>query len=164
MNDAQNHRPNPESGNSKLTEVWFRIEKDADGYPQSKSWEGLWAVKSADGNFVIRSIPFYLKNVSAGDTVEAEMGDFLAFTRVVARGGHHTYRLFISKDHQVEIHEIENELVSLGLAVEKDIGILLAVDVPPTVDQRAIDAFLLKGAEEMRWEMQDGFLNSILTT
>jgi hypothetical protein len=31
-----------------LQEVWFVIEKDEDGYPESRSWEGLWGRPSME--------------------------------------------------------------------------------------------------------------------
>ena len=43
-------------------EIWFRIEKDKDGYPRSKSWEQLlaWPVLERDDCFSIESIPFFV--------------------------------------------------------------------------------------------------------
>lgn len=62
-----------------LVEVWFRIEKDKDGYPKSKDWEQLLAkpVLERDDHFQIESIPFYLKNVSRGDVVKAKIRENL---------------------------------------------------------------------------------------
>jgi hypothetical protein len=139
-------------------EVWFKIDKDADGYPASKSWEGLWAEKAGD-NYVIKSIPFYLKNVSADDTVEAIEEEFLMFRRVSSRAGHNTYRLLLSEHSQLKTDDIVNELRQMGLGVEKEIGMLLAVDVPPGADQKMVDAFLIEGKEDGRWQLQDGCLN-----
>ena len=36
---------------------------------------------------------------------------------------------------------------------------LLAIDVPPSLDQEYVEAFLTKGKEHGRWEVQDGCLN-----
>jgi hypothetical protein len=139
-------------------EVWFKIEKDADGYPESKSWEGLWA-EQRNGVYALKSVPFYLKNVSVGDEVEAAEGEFLEFQKVVARAGHNTYRLLLSESHRSKLREIVMELEELGLTVETEIGMLLAIDVPPSLDQEYVDAFLTKGKEHGRWEVQDGCLN-----
>src|ERR1051326_913112 len=56
-------------------EIWFRIAKDVDGYPESKNWEQLLArpVLERDDYFYVESIPFYLKNVSRGDIVRADV-------------------------------------------------------------------------------------------
>lgn len=161
MSDRQNHATN--AATKSCVEVWFKIEKDADGYPESKGWEVLFAEKRESG-YVIKSVPFYLKNVSVGDTIEASEEEFLAFRKVVARAGHNTYRLLLSKDSQAKADDIANELTGLGLSVEKEIGMLLAIDVPQVVDQRDIEAFLVTGKEEGRWEVQDGCLNGFRET
>ena|ERR1017187_1251596 len=73
MNERQNHEATgPSEG---LVEVWFRIEKDGDGYPKTRSWEGMLSHRTKEG-FVLESVPFYLKNVSRGDTVTAVQGGF----------------------------------------------------------------------------------------
>src|SRR5947209_919664 len=56
-------------------EIWFPIAKDHDGYPESKNWEQLLArpVLERDDYFQLESIPFYLKDVSHGDIVRADV-------------------------------------------------------------------------------------------
>lgn len=148
-------------GPGNLEEVWFPIEKDEDGYPASRSWEGLWAHPAEQG-FEIVSIPFYLRNVSSGDLVAAVNDGFLRFTNVIGRGGHNTYRLLVSGAPGRVVHDVAAELGSKGLATEiNETGLLIAVDVPPTLDQDAIDAYLISGTRAGRWEMQDGFLNTV---
>src|SRR5436190_24182275 len=81
-------------------EIWFRIAKDEDGYPESKNWEQLLArpVLERDDYFQIESIPFYLKNVSRADIVRADIvedkeiqeGEIFQFGEVIDRGGHNT--------------------------------------------------------------------------
>lgn len=160
MNEMQEETGKRSAGD--LVEVWFQIEKDADGYPESRSWEGMRAHPSNEGGFVLDSVPFYLRNVSRGDTVLAVQGEFLEFAEVLARGGHNTYRLLLADVPESEITSTIAELESLGLAVEKsENGILLAVDVPPSVDQREIDGYLAEQRELGRWQVQDGFLSSI---
>ena len=51
-----------------------------------------------------------------------------------------------------------------GLAVEEQHGDSFAVDVPPSVNQQAIDAYLVAEYKAGRWELQDGYLHSIKTT
>lgn len=151
-------------------EVWFPIEKDKDGYPKSKNWEQLLArplIESED-YFEIESVPFFLKNVSRGDVVQArvvrnpEVSDqeVFRFERIVDRGGHNTYRLLLRKKLNGDPQETVAELVRRGLAVEED-GDLLAVDVPPSLDQKAVDEYLVAETQAGRWEMQDGCLQSI---
>jgi hypothetical protein len=141
-----------------LDEVWFHIEKDADGYHEDRTSEAVLAER-IDGGYMIASVPFYLNNVSVGDTVEVSEGKTLAFERVVARGGHNTYRLLIHADSGQKIDETVVELLDLGLTVEPVTGKLVAVDVPPSVDQKKIGSYLVKESEDGRWKMQEGCLN-----
>lgn len=151
-------------------EIWFRIEKGSDGYPRSKSWEQLLAhpVTARDDYFEIASIPFFLKNVSRGDIVKAttvvetevQNDEIFEFDSIIERGGHNTYRLLVKKE---DSGGTVKELQARGLAVEEESGGLLAVDVPPSVNQRAVDSFLVKESESGRWQMQDGFLYTIKT-
>src|ERR1700745_4067169 len=86
-------------------EIWFRIEKDEDGYPRSKDWEQLlaWPVLESDRCFSIESIPFFVKGVARGDIVkvkvsenaEVQEGEFFEYESIVERGGHNTYRLLL---------------------------------------------------------------------
>jgi Domain of unknown function (DUF4265) len=161
MNEKQN--PEDIGPSEDLVEVWFRIEKDAEGYPETRTWEGMLSQRSRKG-FVLKSVPFYLKNVSRGDTVVAVQDDFLRFSDVVARGGHNTYRLLMTDDADSEIQRAIADLENLGLTVERSENrILLAVDVPPAVNQPEIDDYLVEQQELGRWHMQDGFLSSIKT-
>ena len=45
----------------------------------------------------------------------------------------------------------ENELLKKGVAVEVEGDDFFAVDVPPSVDQKAIDKYLVKANETGRW-------------
>jgi len=159
MQEKQDHiRTMPDSD---LQEVWFFIEKDEDGYPESRTWEGLWT-RPNDGAFEILNVPFYLKNVSRGDAVDASQEAFLKFTGVRKRGGHNTYRLLMENSSEDEVNAALVELRSKGLVVElNEAGILIAVDVPPSVDQQEIDAYLLSEKEAGRWQVQDGYLHNI---
>lgn len=155
-------------------EIWFVIEKDKDGYPTSKKWEQLLArpLSERDDYFQIESIPFFLKNVSLGDTVrvktttnsEIQEGEIFVFDAILDRGGHNTYRLLLKKKHVDDPHFTESELLEKGLAVEEQNGDFFAVDVPPSVDQKAIDEYLVSEQKSGRWELQDGYLHTINTT
>lgn len=161
MEEKQNHIQN--AADHDLQEVWFFIEKDNDGYPESRTWEGLWA-RPINGAFELLSVPFYLKNVSRGDVVGATQADFLRFVDVRNRGGHNTYRLLMETSDVSDVNAALAELKSKGLVVElNETGILIAVDVPPSVNQHEIDAYLLSEKEAGRWQIQDGYLSNIPT-
>jgi len=151
-------------------EIWFRIEKDGDGYPQSKSWEQLlaWPVLERDDYFSIESIPFFVKGISRGDIVRAKVtrnsevqeAEFFEFENVVDRGGHNTYRLLLRNKRPNDPDSTEKELLEKGLAVEINDGDFLAIDVPPTANQKEIDDYLIAESESGRWGLQDGFVTS----
>lgn len=153
-------------------EIWFAIEKDKHGYPESKNWEQLLArpVLERDDYFQIESIPFYLKNVSRGDIVRANVvekreiqdGEIFEFEQVINRGGHNTYRLILRKKSLDDPGFTEKELLKKGVAIEEQYGDFFAVDVPPSVDQQAIDVYLLSECKAGRWEMQDGYLHTVM--
>jgi hypothetical protein len=135
-------------------EVWFRIEKDEDGYPKSKEWEGLICTcLDSIQVYRIESVPFYVKGVAVGDVIsakEAEEG-YYRFDHLVSRGGHATYRLFV----ETAPEEAECELENLGCAVETAAGgNLIAVDVPPELKIQVRD-HLHKGFQEGRWDLQE---------
>jgi Domain of unknown function (DUF4265) len=154
-------------------EIWFPVATDNHGYPKSKKWEQLLArpVLERDDYFQIESVPFFLKNVSCGDIVKANVvvnkeiqeGEIFEFDQVVDRGGHNTYRLLLRKKHPDDPQLTTDELLKKGLAIEEQYGDFFAVDVPPTVDQQAIDDFLVAESQAGRWEMQDGYLHTIKT-
>jgi len=74
--------------------------------------------------------------VAVADTVSANEANegYYEFDRLVSRGGHATYRLFVESSPEA----VERELESLGCRVEKTAGgKLLAVDVPPIAKIRS---------------------------
>jgi hypothetical protein len=154
-------------------EIWFRIEKDRDGYPKSKEWEQLLAtpILARDDYFQLESVPFYLKNVSRGDIIKAKTvknhsiqeAEIFEFEGLVEKGGHNTYRLLLRRKHPNDPEFTVKELWEKGLKVEEQDGDFLAIDVPPSVDQQAIDQYLVEESEAGRWEMQDGCLHTINT-
>jgi hypothetical protein len=153
-----------------LVEIWFPIEKDETGYPESKSWEQLLARPTNEiDQFTLESIPFYLKNVSRGDLVKAKVvktdgEDAFHFDGVVARGGHNTYRLLLRSEKADGPELTKKELLAKGLFIEEEHGgTFLALDIPPSIDQQAIDQYLVSESESGRWEMQDGCLQTVNT-
>lgn len=94
---------------------------------------------------------------------EIQDGEIFQFQEVIDRGGHNTYRLLLKKKHPNDPEFTTDELLKKGLAVEEQHGDFLAIDVPPTVDQPAIDDYLRGERRAGRWEMQDGYLDTVIT-
>lgn len=152
-------------------EIWFQIEKDEDGYPHSKNWEQLlaWPVLENDRFFRIESIPFFVKGISRGDVVKAKVSEnsevqeeeFFQFDSIVERGGHNTYRLLLRDTDSNDPQLIKKELLAKGVALEIEGDDFFAIDVPPTVDQKHIDEYLIKEAESGKWGLEDGYVGTI---
>jgi len=151
-------------------EIWFQIEKDKDGYPWSKEWEQLlaWPVLEREDYFSIESIPFFVNSISRGDIVRAKVtsnsevqeGEFFEFDSVVARGGHNSYRILLrGKRPKTEV--TKKELLNKGLALEIEHGNFFAIDVPPSVNQKEINDYLVSGSRSDRWGLQDGHLSTV---
>lgn len=143
--------------NVEPVEVWFKLIKGADGYPESQDWEELWATPSG-GAFRLDSSPFFENRVSKGDVVTASIqGEgFLQFERVVERGGHSTFRALVDPERG-DVDSLMAELRRLGAECEVTLDHLVAVDVPPKVFE-AVEDFLVKGKEAEKWGLQDGFI------
>ena len=156
--------------NDWSVEIWFRLEKDEDGYPRSKDWEQLlaWPVLESDRYFLIESIPFFVRGIARGDIIKAKVsensevqeGEFFEFESIVERGGHNTYRLLIRENHTTDLGLTKEELLGKGLAFEIEDNDFFAVDVPPSVNQKEIDDFLIAEAEAGRWGLEDGFVQT----
>jgi hypothetical protein len=165
---------NPVIIDEYTVEIWFPLQKDADGYPRSKQWEQLLGhpLIDRDDYFQIESVPFYLTSVSRGDIVKAlitrnkELSDdeIFEFDHVIDRGAHNTYRLLLTDKRPGDPEVTEAELLRMGLVIESQDGDFFAVDVPPSVDQTAVDNYLVREAEQGRWSLQDGYLHTIRTT
>jgi hypothetical protein len=140
------------------TKILFYMDRDEDGYPPFEV-ESLWATCRDDG-YELDNIPFYAKGVALCDIVSAEAADdgALVFDRVVKRGGHSTYRIWLLQDRSSEaVQRAADFLVGHGLSVEGDIPGLLAIDVPPTVSLEGAEAVLFEGVDSGLWRLQDGY-------
>lgn len=137
-------------------EVWFRIPKDADGYPKTREWEGLLCVKQEEG-YRIASVPFYVNEVAYGDIVCASPAPegFLRYERVVERGGYSVYRLLLADDREADA--VVDELVEMDCLVERD-GRFVALAVSSGDRQDRVVDFIISGKSSGRWGAQDGYI------
>jgi hypothetical protein len=106
-------------GGDYSVEIWFRLTKDADGYPKSKNWEQLLAepLAEAEDCFGITSIPFFVRDVCRGDVVRArtvtnpEISEkpIFEFDRIVEKGGYNTYRLLLKRKNPKETQSLPKQ-------------------------------------------------------
>ena len=82
-------------------------------------FEELWGLESAEGGFVVSSLPFFARGLAFGDLVLASPPEF-NITSIVKRSHLFTLRAcFTSKAHAASSHEAVHEaLIRLGLPFE----------------------------------------------
>lgn len=127
-----------------------------DGYPPEE-WEGLWAIPMGDGRFKVDNIPFYAKNLSCDDIVEAwRDGNDYIFTRVTHPSENSTIRVVIYD--LANENWIRNDLSTAGCSIEgTGIPGLIAVNVPKTSLERVLD-FLEKAFADEKLDFEEGAL------
>ena len=151
--------PTQRNNDNVVVEVWFQIEKDAEGYPKSRDAEGLLC-KPLDvecSQCQVNSIPFYLNSVAYGDTIStsAHPGGYLQFKEVLKRGGYSIYRIFLHDSTNKE--RWITELLDFDVLLEQD-GNLIAMAVAPSVDSDALVDYILAGKAKGLWGAQDGYI------
>lgn len=122
--------------------------------------ETLWAVQSGEGVYRLRNVPFYATDLSFDDAVSARSsGDRLVFQDVVARGGHSTYRTFLSDGVEPESTRFAAAWQPLqleGCSYERATARLFAVDVAPHADIHKVYALLEEGVRQGVWDFEEG--------
>ena len=119
--------------------------------------ETLWARALGGERYTIQNVPFYAKGISYEDVVEAPtVGNQKLVRAVVQRGGHSTYRIFVTKDEPLmRFREFWIPLEDLGCTVERATERLFGVDVPPDADiYKVYD--LLQAGEGVRLGFRGG--------
>lgn len=157
-NFTGNHEP-PAEGD--LTKVTFTLEK-ADWHDHAS--ETMWAEPIDGQRFRIRNVPFYAYGVSYDDTVVASETDEGRIVEDVSeRGGHSTYRIFVTNTEMLRsFPEYWSPLERLGCTLERATARLLAVDVPPQADIYAVYDALSKGEAAGVWDFEEAHVGHAL--
>jgi hypothetical protein len=136
-------------------EIWFRISKDADGYP-SQEWEQLYAWPTTEG-YQLDNVPFFARGIAVGDVVIASKTEegWLGFDRVAKRSGHSTFRIWLSEGVGLSATRVLEDLRGLGCRAEITLERLIAIDVSLDRETQVWD-FLAAGRERGDWEIQVG--------
>jgi hypothetical protein len=131
--------------------ILFHLDRTEDDWPPAAT-ETLWAQPTGDGYYEIDNIPFFVKSIAVGDVVAAHMEDgMLTFDRLVRPSGHSTLSVIVSASTTVQT--VRDELRAMGCDSElSHLPRLFSVDVPPEVDLRVIQAYLVQGNGEDRWD------------
>lgn len=130
--------------------------KAVEGYPPEE-WEGIWAIPMGGGRFKIDNIPFYAKDLSCGDIVEASReGDEYIFKQVVDSSENSTIRVAIYDLANED--EVKNTLTRLGGSIEgTGTPGLIAVNVPKSSVENVL-GFLEEAFAGEKLDFEEGAL------
>jgi hypothetical protein len=121
--------------------------------------ETMWAEPLAGDHYRLQNVPFYAYGLSFDDVVNArEIGDQLFVQDIVERGGHSTYRVFLSRDVNRDggrFLESWRPLLEIGVTYEQANDRLLAIDVPDSTDIYRAYELLQRGEEAGVWDFEE---------
>lgn len=142
---------------SHKVKVRFPLDpREAEGFKT----ESLGAEKVGPDQYQIINSPFFAFGVSAGDIVAAQDLDrILTFQKVVFRGGHSTYRIFLRDDRTIRDLDFLarwKAIAALGASYENANSRFVALDIPPEKDVAAIYKLLEAGEEAELWTFEEG--------
>lgn len=133
--------------------IEFRVDPNDE---RSVKTERLWAERVGPGRFRLLNNPFFLFGISADDVVEADDG--FKFRRVVSRGGHSTYRIFLQGGRTItepDFLAYWRPISDLGATFENANDHFISVDIPPGVDVAAIYELMEKGERDGMWAFEE---------
>ena len=120
--------------------------------------ENLWADEKEEGLYLIKSIPYFVYNISVDDVIRAQWNkedEILTFSEVVMHSEHTTIRVrlksFTLDDDKAEV--LLNKLEDFGAMVETLPPRLIAVDIPNPKHVDGIITFLTN--DSIPWEWAD---------
>ena len=145
-----------------MLRIAFELPRDPDDpdWPPSSA-ETMWASRVGADVAIIMNVPFYVRELSYGDTVVYRVGataSVYEFERILKRGGHSTYRiLFTGAKGQEAFAQWWLLLEEIGCTYERADDDLVAIDVPPGVDVAAVYRILEEGERQDVWGFEEGY-------
>jgi hypothetical protein len=127
-------------------------------YDPDVGYENLWAEKDEEGHYVIKSVPYFIYDISVGDRVRASEDNadrVLSFLERISHSGHTTIRVRPATFtlEQAEGESLLQSLKSFGAVVETLPPRLVAVDIPNKAHVESITEFLT--SRSIPWEWAD---------
>lgn len=137
--------------------ILFALQPDEDGFPPY-SCESVWAIKRDDGRYEVDNIPFFIRDATLGDIIEAaEEDDELWFTHLVTPSLNSLIRVIYFDGDTYET--IRQSLEGMGCEVEHfDEICLLSVHIPNEVSLAAVQSYLQKGFHNNLLDYQEAIL------
>lgn len=141
--------------------VIFPLEVDEEGWPPVAS-ERLWAFDLGQGLYRIDNAPWFVRDLAVGDVVQAEApgpDQHPVFTRLHSRSDHLTIRIICFRRGPLagQLQPVVDRFTPLGVRAEgaQQYG-MVALDIGPDVDLRAVRTELRAGAADGSWEWEEG--------
>jgi Domain of unknown function (DUF4265) len=137
--------------------IVFRLEQDADGYPPV-AYEGIWAIYQEGNRYVIDNTPFFTREATLGDIVEAaRRDDELVYVRTLAQSDNSLIRVVYYETTDPTM--LRKDLEQIGCSTEWDSDHqLIAINVPPEVKLNDIQEFLQNGFDQDRWDYEEAIM------
>lgn len=147
-----------------LAHVVFPLEVDGEGWPPVGA-ERVWAFELGDDCYQIDNPPWFVRDLAVGDVVRARAvadEQHPMFEALIRPSEHLTIRIICFRSGPLEgsLRAVLDRFVPLGTYAE---GVaqygMVALDVPPGADKRAIYQELLRGASDGSWDWEEGRTN-----
>lgn len=137
--------------------IFFELEQDEDGYPPAAT-ESVWAIPQGGDLYKIDNIPFFIREATLDDVVEAvEQDGALTYKATISRSGNSLIRVVYYKG--TDPSELREQIKALGCSTEWDDNHhLISVNVPPHVKLTDVQAFLQQGSEQERFDYEEPLL------
>ena len=118
--------------------------------------ETIWANPIGNGKYILENSPLFANDLSYKDIVYAQYEEkeegFPVFKKVIESSKHSTYRIFFSKEKNLdEFEKYFDALFKIGCTYEGIHSTHFSVDVPAETDVMKAFDFLKKGEEDGIW-------------
>ncbi|MCD2223372.1 DUF4265 domain-containing protein [Listeria cossartiae] len=135
-----------------MEKIFFNLDV-VEGYPPVYT-ESLWAERLSSGNYKIKNIPFYAKEVSFNDVISIRVGsegEFL-FHKIVRYSGNNTLRIVFFDENVIKRRL--NKLAGLGCSWECMNATFYSVNIPTGPSFKKVIQYLEKAyvREELDYE------------
>jgi len=144
--------------------VRFGLVRDEDGRAPVEGWpppvdsEGLWASPLSEGRYRIENTPWFAQNLAAHDVVEAVEHEGARWVvRKAQWSGHLTVR--VAHGDSAAVLDAFADLGVRGESAPPAYPIV-ALDIPPEADFRAIVGRLRAGKADGNWDFEEACVST----
>jgi len=140
---------------NQMVKINFLLKEGDSSYPEV-AVESLWASPCDGGAFKIDNIPFFVRGVSCGDIINAELDKTgnLYYKKHVFYSKHSTFRVVFFDEKSIPF--TRQKLKVMGCSSELSHNSkLIAIDTPSNVVVQKIVSFLAEGEQNGEWEYEE---------